>query len=128
MNSDTTYNNPLYSTVTCGGEINDDQGVIDSTDYPHDYSPNSDCMWVITVPENYQVAIKFTMFQLEQHENCIYDYVEFRDGDRADSPVLGRFCGYSLPPEIKSTSNKIRVKFASDSSVEKAGFSFKFMK
>ena len=67
-------------------------------------------------------------FQLEQHDNCIYDYLEFRDGDQMDSPLIGRFCGYSLPKNIKSSGNIMRIKFASDPSVEKAGFSIKFVK
>lgn len=66
--------------------------------------------------------------QLEQHESCIYDYLEFRDGDSETSPLIGRFCGHSKPRNIKSTSNKLWVKFSSDASVEKAGFSFEFIK
>ncbi|CDW52674.1 bone morphogenetic protein [Trichuris trichiura] len=114
--------------VICGGNITADNGVIENPNYPYDYTPNSDCVWYITVPEDYQVAIIFSMFQLEQHEDCIYDYVEFREGHADDGDVLARVCGYSLPNSIKSNSNKMRVRFGSDASVEKAGFSFNFIK
>ncbi|KRY12598.1 Tolloid-like protein 1 [Trichinella patagoniensis] len=114
--------------VHCGGNFTADSGVIENPNYPYDYTPNSDCVWTITVPEEYQVAIIFTMFQLEQHEDCIYDFLEFRDGHDEDSPLIARLCGYSLPENIKSTTNKMRVRFVSDASVEKYGFSFNFIK
>lgn len=62
------------------------------------------------------------------HDECIYDYLEFRDGDQNSSDLIGKFCGFNMPPNIKSSGNKLRVKFASDASVEKAGFSLKFIK
>ncbi|VDO96888.1 unnamed protein product [Soboliphyme baturini] len=114
--------------MICGGKISADSGVIENPNYPYEYSPESDCLWLLTVPEEYQVAVIFTTFQLEQHEDCIYDYLEFRDGHDEDSKLIGRFCGYSLPNNIKSTENKMRVRFVSDASVEKPGFSFKFIK
>lgn len=57
----------------------------------------------------------------------MYDYVEIRDGHDLDSKVLGTFCGYKIPDDIRSTSNKLLVKFVSDGSVQKAGFSASFM-
>uniref|UniRef100_A0A915JRB8 Tolloid-like protein 2 n=1 Tax=Romanomermis culicivorax TaxID=13658 RepID=A0A915JRB8_ROMCU len=114
--------------VKCGGNIKGDSGIIESTGFPYDYLPSSDCTWYITVPQNYQVAIIFVLFQLEQHDDCIYDYAEFCDGHDPNSTVLGRFCGYSAPSSLKATSNKMSIKFGSDVSVEKAGFSLKFLK
>jgi len=32
-------------------------------------------------------------------------------------------CGYKIPPNIKSSGNELSVKFVSDVSVQKAGFS-----
>ena len=80
------------------------------------------------MPKDYQVALKFQSFEVENHDNCVYDYVEVRDGDTADSRLIGVFCGYKVPSDIRSTSNKLFVKFVSDGSVQKAGFSATFMK
>ena len=66
--------------------------------------------------------------QLENHDNCAYDYVVIRNGHAADSPLIGIYCGYKLPPDIHSTSNKLSVKFVSDGTVQKGGFSAVFMK
>lgn len=65
---------------------------------------------------------------MENHDNCVYDYVEVRDGPTSDSHLLGKFCGYKLPPDLHSSGSKMYIKFVSDSSVQKAGFSAVFMK
>lgn len=66
--------------------------------------------------------------QIENHDNCFYDYVEIRNGHSADSQLINKYCGYKLPLDVHSTTNKLYVKFLSDSSVQKAGFSATFMK
>lgn len=110
--------------VICGGEINltNDVRRINSPNYPVEYLPDRECVWKITVPENHQVALKFQSFELENHDNCIYDYVEIRDGNRSDSKLIGVFCD-KQPTNVKSNSNQMYVKFVSDSTVQKAGFS-----
>ncbi|XP_058467763.1 protein tolkin-like [Malaya genurostris] len=117
-----------YEAV-CGGNVNlESGGRLESPNYPMDYLPNKECIWKITVPKDYQVALKFQSFEVENHDNCVYDYVEVRDGDSAESRVIGVFCGYKIPPDMRSTTNKMFVKFVSDGSVQKAGFSATFMK
>ncbi|XP_065076987.1 protein tolkin-like [Ochlerotatus camptorhynchus] len=117
-----------YEAV-CGGNVNlESGGRLESPNYPMDYLPNKECIWKITVPKDYQVALKFQSFEVENHDNCVYDYVEVRDGDSIDSRVIGVFCGYKIPPDMRSSTNKMFVKFVSDGSVQKAGFSATFMK
>lgn len=66
--------------------------------------------------------------QVERHDSCAYDYVEVRDGISESSPLLGRFCGYDKPDDVKSSSNQLWLKFVSDGSVNKAGFAANFFK
>lgn len=54
--------------------------------------------------------------------------MEVRDGGSESSPLLGRFCGYDKPDDIKSGSNQLWLKFVSDGSVNKAGFSANFFR
>ncbi|CAN8020366.1 unnamed protein product [Ixodes persulcatus] len=117
-----------YYEAVCGGDVDQEEGVLQSPNYPDDYRPNKECVWKITVPVNYQVALKFQSFEVENHDNCVYDYLEVRDGHEAGSPLLGKFCGYRTPDDQRSSSNKMLVKFVSDSSVNKPGFSATFMK
>ncbi|RVE47431.1 hypothetical protein evm_007941 [Chilo suppressalis] len=117
-----------YEAV-CGGEIEvDSSGHLESPNYPDDYQPNKQCVWSLSVPPEYQVALRFHSFEVENHDTCSYDKVQVRDGNSIDSPLLGMFCGHKIPPDIRSTSNKLLVIFESDSTVQKAGFSATFMK
>lgn len=142
----------VYSTAVCGGDLTIESGnQLESPNYPLEYLPNKECIWRITVQEDYQVALKFQSFEVENHDNCVYDYVEVRDGDSPDSRLIGVFCGYKVPPDMRSayriiflslshdqfnvfrlifrsTTNKMFVKFVSDGSVQKAGFSATFIK
>lgn len=117
-----------YEAV-CGGDVElDGTGHLESPNYPEEYQSSKECAWKLSVPQDYQVALKFQSFEIENHDNCVYDYVEVRDGHNNDSPLIGVYCGYKIPPDIKSTGNKLLVKFVSDGSVQKAGFSATFMK
>lgn len=117
------------STAQCGGEIFNEEGILQSPNYPEHYLANKECVWLITVPENYHVALKFQSFDTEDNrENCGYDYLEVRDGHGANAPIVGKFCGPRIPHDLRSTSNKMTVKFFSDSSVQKLGFSATFTK
>ncbi|EFN62057.1 Tolloid-like protein 2 [Camponotus floridanus] len=117
-----------YEAV-CGGDVElDGIGHLESPNYPEEYQSSKECVWKLSVPQDYQVALKFQSFEIENHDNCVYDYVEVRDGHDNDSPLIGVYCGYKIPPDIKSVGNKLLVKFVSDGSVQKAGFSATFMK
>ncbi|KAG7223974.1 hypothetical protein INR49_015231, partial [Caranx melampygus] len=112
----------------CGGEVERDSGQIQSPNYPDDYQSNKECVWRITVAEGYDVGLSFQSFEIERHDSCAYDYVEVRDGSSESSPLLGHFCGYDKPDDIKSSSNQLWLKFVSDGSVNKAGFAANFFK
>lgn len=117
-----------YEAV-CGGDVElDGVGHLESPNYPEEYQSSKECVWRLSVPQDYQVALKFQSFEIENHDNCVYDYVEVRDGHSSDSPLIGVYCGYKAPSDLRSTGNKLLVKFVSDGSVQKAGFSATFMK
>lgn len=71
---------------------------------------------------------KNNFLQIERHDNCAYDYLEIRDGTNENSPLIGHFCGYDKPEDIRSTSNTLWMKFVSDGTVNKAGFAANFFK
>ncbi|XP_047925093.1 tolloid-like protein 2 isoform X10 [Anser cygnoides] len=117
----------VYEAI-CGGEIHKDAGQIQSPNYPDDYRPSKECIWKITVPEGFHIGIMFQAFEIEWHDTCSYDYLEIRDGLTEYSPLIGRFCGYEKPGDIKSSSNKVWMKFTSDATINKAGFAANFFK
>ncbi|KAF1377489.1 hypothetical protein PFLUV_G00201330 [Perca fluviatilis] len=117
----------VYEAI-CGGAVKRDSGQIQSPNYPDDYQSNKVCVWQITVAEGFDVGLSFQSFEIERHDSCAYDYVEVRDGSSESSPLLGHFCGYNKPDDIKSSSNQLWLKFVSDGSVNKAGFAANFFK
>ncbi|XP_042200474.1 bone morphogenetic protein 1-like isoform X2 [Callorhinchus milii] len=117
----------VYEAI-CGGNIHKDLGQIQSPNYPDDYRPSKVCVWNIRVSEGFHVGLTFQSFEIERHDNCAYDYLEIRDGSTERSPLLGRFCGYDKPEDIKSSSGSLWMKFVSDGSINKAGFSANFFK
>uniref|UniRef100_A0A493SXC7 Bone morphogenetic protein 1 n=1 Tax=Anas platyrhynchos platyrhynchos TaxID=8840 RepID=A0A493SXC7_ANAPP len=112
----------------CGGDVKKDNGHIQSPNYPDDYRPSKVCVWKITVSEGFHVGLTFQSFEIERHDSCAYDYLEIRDGSSEASSLIGRYCGYDKPDDIKSTSNKLWMKFVSDGSINKAGFAVNFFK
>ena len=33
---------------------------------------------------------RFDQFELESHMNCVYDYLELREGGSSEGPLIGR--------------------------------------
>ena len=76
----------------------------------------------------------FEEFNLEKDKKCKYDYVAFYDGsfpspENSNREML-RFCGNSTPPHsyppygypVNSSSNAITVRFKTDATKERLGF------
>jgi len=81
------------------------------------------CTWLISLPKN-KIQLSFSAFDLQAPGNsCQHgDFVEVRDGEYPDSPVLGTFCGSNIPSDTFSSGSYMLVQFRSDKSMEKRGF------
>ena len=55
-----------------------------------------------------------------------YDYVEVHEGNDEDAPLVGRFCGTTLPAEHVSSGNEVFVRFKTDHSVSGTGFRIRY--
>lgn len=112
-----------YETV-CGGTlfVNATSGRIESPNYPAQYPPHKECIWLLSVPAGDQVVIQFDAFDLESHSECAFDSVELRDGANASAPLLGRYCGFETPAAIRSNGSQMWVRFTADKSTQRAGF------
>lgn len=56
----------IFFLAVCGGEVmvTDEQGHLESPNFPDDYLPNKECVWKLTAPEGYQVGLKFNVFEV----------------------------------------------------------------
>nr|XP_023646366.1 cubilin [Paramormyrops kingsleyae] len=106
----------------CGGTYTDSQGVIISPNWPNSYAHSRQCVYVLRQPPGEAVALNFTHMDLENHGDCLFDFVEVRDGLSETDALIGKYCGSFLPAPITSHSNGLWLRFKSDESVSRAGF------
>ncbi|XP_015795561.2 cubilin-like, partial [Tetranychus urticae] len=109
----------------CGGLLTGDRGALSTPSFPNRYEGNLECDWVIRIKSlEDRIELRFNQFDLEHHPNCRYDYVEIRDGEQQNAPLIGRYCSTTIKPPVPilSTSNKLFVRFRSDWSREGTGF------
>uniref|UniRef100_A0A8R1Z774 CUB domain-containing protein n=1 Tax=Pristionchus pacificus TaxID=54126 RepID=A0A8R1Z774_PRIPA len=117
------------------GEPVYDPMTFSSPNYPLQYLSKQDCIRVIRATKGYEIHVIFrNYFQIERtydrrgvfnenHVDCPNDYLELRDGPYGFSPLIGRYCGNSLPREdIRATSGYMWIRFHSDDALEYGGF------
>ncbi|XP_053714419.1 cubilin isoform X1 [Synchiropus splendidus] len=119
-----TYSETLGPAQGCGGYMSMPMGMFGSPDPNLDgkYEKRMDCTWIIEMPINQVINLTFNSFNLENSGSCRYDYVKIYDGDSTSFPLVGKFCGNTIPAFILSGGNFLTIQFITDSSVEYAGF------
>ncbi|MGH0117039.1 UNVERIFIED_CONTAM: hypothetical protein FKN15_028151 [Acipenser sinensis] len=86
-----------------------------------------------TVPPRMEVTLTFLTFDLENDPllsgegDCKYDWLEVWDGLPQVGPLIGRYCGTKVPPEIQSSTGIVSLSFHTDMAVAKDGFSAQYI-
>ncbi|KAJ3659671.1 hypothetical protein Zmor_011346 [Zophobas morio] len=111
-----------YETV-CGGKFTAPSGVVSSPGYPNKYDHSLQCIYEIIQPLGRVIKLKIEDLDLESNSypECVYDYLEVRDGHDANSTLVGTYCE-EVPPLIVSSYNYLWLKFESDSNNNGRGF------
>jgi len=105
----------MKKVVDCGQNVTGDEGEITTPYYDTQYPNKLDCAWTISVDADQKnLSVKFTTFDLEESADCTADYVEIRNGTDKAAPLIGRYCGKTLPEPIKSSSQSLYMTFHSD--------------
>ncbi|XP_029473519.1 CUB domain-containing protein 2 [Rhinatrema bivittatum] len=112
----------VYRKDVCGGVLTGLSGVITSPDYPENYPNNADCRWIIRVASPSVVKLVFTDFQMENNEECNFDYVAIFDGSGVNDRHISHYCGSSKPPDVVSATNELLLVFKSDFNIGGRGF------
>ncbi|GFU96639.1 cubilin [Trichonephila clavipes] len=116
----------LDASQACGGTFYRESGVIKSPGYPNRYPHNAHCIWILKGQNHRQITLNITSFELEEHQNCRYDYLEIRNGEYESSPLAGKYCGTDILKSITSHSNVMRLEFKTDNSMSSRGFEIYF--
>ena len=88
-------------------------GLLTSPFYPKPYPDGTECTYTISMAEGTFVNVTVHSFEIYASEGQVCgtaDYLEIRDGDSEESPLMGRFCGTSIPPYIASTQNHLWMR------------------
>ncbi|KAM7440722.1 hypothetical protein ABFA07_010120 [Porites harrisoni] len=100
---------PQLAKQACSETLFNTSGNFFSPFFPGFYFDDSYCTWHITVPEQNIIRLTFQEFRLNDHPTCEDCFVEIFDGSDDTAPSIGRFCGYSYPPILSSSSNHFSV-------------------
>ncbi|KAM4828885.1 cubilin [Thomomys bottae] len=104
-----------YKINRCGGEFSSSSGTLKSPSYPRRYLDNLHCIYKITVGNDRIIQLKFSDFVVDPSAFCSQDYLGIYDGSDTSAPLLGKFCGYTPPENIKSSNNSLTLLFKTDS-------------
>lgn len=82
------------------------------------YSDNTNGLLSLSTLGAEKICIHFSHFHFEQE----FDYVELYDGPSAASPLIGKYSGDQLPPDICSSGPALAIRQVSDDIVNYEGF------
>ena len=105
-----------YRIGICGGNFTTPKGILSSPSYPDSYPTHTNCVYTVTQLNG--TIIRLEMMQMDMNHYwfddhiCEYaDYLEIRDGNSESSPLIGKFCGSNIPPNvIQSSGNHLWIK------------------
>ncbi|KAL2087660.1 hypothetical protein ACEWY4_016488 [Coilia grayii] len=120
----------IYKTGAeyCFRNFTSPSGVIESPGFPDKYPHNLECSFIIISPPRMEVTLTFLTFDLENDPlqlgegDCKYDWLDVWDGLPQVGPLIGRYCGDKIPPEIQSSTGLLSLTFHTDMAVAKDGF------
>ena len=100
----------------------DEEGTFEDGSGLHDYSPGTDCKWLITAPKGKVIHFKFTRFDTEAKVDLLY----FFNGAGTHEKIMAVFSGPTLPPELTTWSNQVLVWFVTDGKNQGKGWKAEF--
>lgn len=112
------YNITNGSITVCSGTFYDSQGT-------NSYLNNEDFTFTINPAQGGRVIrVAFSLFDLEFHSSCSYDYLRIYDGVNTSAPLIGTYCGTNSPGTVTASnaSGALTFRFHSDGSVVGQGW------
>ncbi|XP_059158902.1 mucin-like protein [Physella acuta] len=109
----------------CNSTVTNSSGLIVSPNYPQNYRANATCYWSIPSKLQTIITLSFSDIEMESGVSCPYDSLKIYNGTSSSFPLLGAYCGSSLPRSISST-NSLYLVFTSDASIGGRGFKIQY--
>ena len=95
----------------CGGPTLNSSGVLYSPLHPNPYPELAECVYLISQPNGTYVNMSFLSMDIDC-QGTPSDYIEMRDGNYEDSPLMVKFCGNGsyVPDFMQTTQNHLRIR------------------
>ncbi|MDL2241246.1 PKD domain-containing protein, partial [Bacteroidales bacterium OttesenSCG-928-K22] len=107
-------------------EINEETTFYDSGGKDENYSNNENyTISFLPTSKNKALTVTFTDFDVEYHGSCNYDYLLIYDGSDISYPLLGKFCGSTIPGPFTSSADNGALTFVFHSDVADTGSGWK---
>ena len=122
----------MFPLTGCDSNHTTSIGQVMTPHYPNIYPSNAECTYIISqvnffttvfsggAVQKYYIlqdngtfiVLNFLNFDLEYSSSCSFDYLEIRDGDSEESPLLGKFCGDEsrVPEFFHSSDNQLWMR------------------
>ncbi|XP_056635302.1 neuropilin and tolloid-like protein 1 [Diorhabda sublineata] len=115
--------------MTIENEVEGEFGKADidnnTMDFYKDNDMPIDCLWSITVEENWKIYLQFSEFSLEKPNDCTMNFIQVFSGKTDMSNIDQEFCG-SVADTVNSKVNRMFVRFFSESKGTKTLFQANF--
>ena len=112
-----------YRIGECGGSFTTPNGILTSPLYPDYYPKDADCVYTISQSNSTYLTLTIHEFELyDLYEQTMgqlgtegldcHDYLELREGNSAESPLIGKLCAAdkNIPTFIPSSQSKIWMR------------------
>lgn len=84
----------------------------DSGGADSNYADNEDnTITFISLLESGMLEVVFFDFELEESEDCDYDYIEAFDGSDVNAPLIGKWCGTDFPGSVTAHNIEGAITF-----------------
>uniref|UniRef100_A0A7M4EYQ8 Metalloendopeptidase n=1 Tax=Crocodylus porosus TaxID=8502 RepID=A0A7M4EYQ8_CROPO len=123
-NLDVAKINKIYncSKYRCSSVLPNANGTFSSANYPSPYPDNSNCLWLIRIPQN-KVFLQFQEFSLQSSPHCALDYIRIYDGSSRNAQILlDKYCGVAPLPALVASGHMMLIEFVSDMAIAGTGF------
>ncbi|XP_057324844.1 protein tolkin-like [Microplitis mediator] len=103
-NGDIAATNLLYECSSCGETLYEPSGAFEQPINNNNFTSNDveRCEWRIRAAEGERIKLEITSLKIYQTYNCLFDYLEIRNGNSPNSPILGTNIVYDIYISIKS--------------------------
>jgi len=107
--------NGIFVAGGAEGEIEDGSKILD-------YSNNTDCEWLIDPVIPATDSIGRIHLNFHRFDVAPGDTLFIFDGASSNAPLLGKYSGTNLPPDVESSSDKVFLNFKTNQDTVAAGW------